>query len=687
MRACLLAQAALLVLAPACLATTFPIPGASLAEMKEDARLTNELQSRYPDAVLSWREGCVAYALGQSRAAAARFEETRRLAPGWSPATRALAGARMLEGRRQEALALARDAVSMDPVPMNRAGLAMLLATNVAGEPAAAELEEALTLANGAVDDAPKDFLVHAALCLVGAAARSEAAVDRAAVPMAFLARADAWTIGCDARRARLSGARQFEASANREFEVLAQATRADWAYARKSLAAAEQPIAPSAGSRAETTAGHSNTPSGPSEPRESFGLLSLLEIAGILWLGGLACLFVLGAILSHVALQAAEAPPQGADGHAQGMDASLRRTYAVVLWLSCAYYYVSLPVLALLTLLIGGGLIYAMFAAGRIPVKLLVLVVVLTLVTLWSILKSIFVRGGDDDPGRPLDLGREPRLRALLRDVAHRVGTRSVNAVYLTPGTDIAVMERGGLRRQLAGGGERCLVLGVGVLGGLRLRPFKAILAHEYGHFSNRDTAGGGFALTVRRSLLTMAEGLASGGAAKWYNPVWLFLNAFYRAFLRISQGASRLQEVLADRWAALIYGSGAFEHGLRQVIERSVRFEARFDTAILGMALNRPVANLYAPVEAEAPPDKDVERDVREALNRPASPYDSHPSPSQRVRWVRALAAKGTATAADDDDDVWSVFSNREQIEREMTESLRLLAHALARASGTGE
>jgi Zn-dependent protease with chaperone function len=129
---------------------------------------------------------------------------------------------------------------------------------------------------------------------------------------------------------------------------------------------------------------------------------------------------------------------------------------------------------------------------------------------------------------------------------------------------------------RQLTGRNERCLILGAGILEGMSLGPFRAILAHEYGHLSNQDTAGGGFALAVRRSLHTMAENLAARGAAGWYNPAWLFLNGFYSIFLRISQGASRLQEVLADRWAALSYGAQAFEEGLRHAITQSIRFEA---------------------------------------------------------------------------------------------------------------
>src|SRR6185369_12314593 len=126
-------------------------------------------------------------------------------------------------------------------------------------------------------------------------------------------------------------------------------------------------------------------------------------------------------------------------------------------------------------------------------------------------------------------------------------------------------------------------------------------------------------------------AFGLASGGAATWYNPAWLFLNGFNRVFLRISEGASRLQEVLADRWAAFAYGADAFESGLRHVIERSVRFDAH-----VGATLNEVVkskaalANLYTYEPAKRVEEKDVAAAVNEALNRKASAYDSHPSPA---------------------------------------------------------
>ena len=37
---------------------------------------------------------------------------------------------------------------------------------------------------------------------------------------------------------------------------------------------------------------------------------------------------------------------------------------------------------------------------------------------------------------------------------------------------------------KQMKGDQERCLILGIGALDGMKMRPFRAILAHECGHF-----------------------------------------------------------------------------------------------------------------------------------------------------------------------------------------------------------
>jgi Zn-dependent protease with chaperone function len=287
---------------------------------------------------------------------------------------------------------------------------------------------------------------------------------------------------------------------------------------------------------------------------------------------------------------------------------------------------------------------------------------------------KSFFVRRDDSDPGVPLDLAKHPGLWSLLDEVAGHLPTRPVQKVYMTPGTDLAVMERGGLLKQLRGKSERCLILGAGVLDGMRIRHLKGVLAHEYGHFVNEDTAGGGFSFAVRRSLFALAIGLARGGAATWYNPAWLFVYGFHWVFTRISHGASRLQEVLADRWAAFTYGSEAFERGLVHVIGRSVRFNAHAGASLKEVVENRrPLPNLYVYRPSSPVEEGELSSAIEAELNAKPSPLDSHPSPSDRIAWVRRLQAAGRPATPDDQAEAWSLFSDRAELEREMTKEIR--------------
>jgi Zn-dependent protease with chaperone function len=403
-------------------------------------------------------------------------------------------------------------------------------------------------------------------------------------------------------------------------------------------------------------------------------GTIALRVLLG--WAAGLVALLVLGAVLSVATSRAATRLAQSPVGTDSAGARALRKTYGAVLWVTCVYYYASIPIVLLGVVGLGAGILFLLFEAGRVPVKLVLIVLLLVLVTVWAALKSLWValvhRGDGGDPGVRVGQGDQPELVRFVKGVAARVKTRPVDAIFLTPGTDLAVFERGGIVRQLAGRAERCLILGVGVLEGMTQGELAAVLAHEYGHFVNRDTAGGGFALAVRRSIWTMAGALVQGGAATWYNPAWWFVRGFSKVFLRVSQGASRLQEILADRWSAILYGGRTFARGLEHAIAQSVRFD-HHATRILNEAIEqkRGLGNLYrhAQVDGEV---REVERAIAAALDAEPSPYDSHPRPRDRIAWTATIRGAPRSTI-DDGAPAWSLLSEREALERSMTARIR--------------
>jgi Zn-dependent protease with chaperone function len=201
-------------------------------------------------------------------------------------------------------------------------------------------------------------------------------------------------------------------------------------------------------------------------------------------------------------------------------------------------------------------------------------------------------------------------------------------------------------------------------------------VLAHEYGHFRNQDTAGGSLALRVERSLGLMLARMAAVGSQRLLNPAWWLLRGFEFVFVRVSQGACRLQEVLADRAAAIAYGSEAFVLGYRHVVDRSAHFAVHLDAAVReAAALRRPLDNVYryeAQVENTPEFAQAVERIAESAMAREPRATDSHPSPRQRIAWVERLGAPRRPHDRDHDP-VWSLFDDAVAIERRLTAILR--------------
>ena len=151
----------------------------------------------------------------------------------------------------------------------------------------------------------------------------------------------------------------------------------------------------------------------------------------------------------------------------------------------------------------------------------------------------------------------------------------------------------------------KRSLILGVGALEGMTRQQLRAVLAHEYGHFSNRDTAGGRLPAVVQSSLFASMIRIAQGGGATFYNPAWHFVRGFHALFLRITLGASRLREIMADEFAAVVYGGQAFADGLTHIVRRSLEFDRNLDV-------------LASRAQIERAADRQPLRDARGAAGR---------------------------------------------------------------------
>ncbi len=638
------------------LALLMALPVLAQGNLERDSAYEQAIYDRLaaidPEAVPLFQQATAALDADDYEAAQQGYQQVLELAPDFPDALRRLSYVEMALGNEDLSLQLALQAYDRDDSGLNAAAVARALL--LIGE--AANEREALGWAEMAVDELPDDEYVN--WVLLDAALTVEHIADL--------------RLAC-ANLIRLEVQEPLPYYLSGLFAMDDE----DWALAEQYLLQAQE---------------LGMTPEDVRDPlaearRELAAIESVrhneeLVIAGLyalgFWAAGFVVLLVVGWVLSRLTILTAYRAQPGDTFEIGGGERLLRSLYRVVIAITSLYYYISMPLLVIVVIAAALGVLYILYLmfteSSRISLRIVggLLLLALSLVyTVLAVIRSVFARPPDVAPGRPLRRQEAPDLWALAEAVAARVETRPIDSIYITPGAEVAVTERGPLLRKLRGLGERALILGLGALPGMTQGQLKAILAHEYGHFSNRDTAGGNLALQVRVSMHQMAFQLATNGLAKWYNPAWLFINGFNRIFLRITLGASRLQEILADRYAAVAYGSRLFVEGLKHIVRQSLAFNLQVNQeANEALRQNRALSNVYALSDLSGGQEDGLEKRVQEVINRPTAAYDSHPAVRDRIRLVEMI---GAGDAENSPEPVWPLLPDADHLQDEMTRILQ--------------
>lgn len=580
-------------------------------DMQFEQQIYDRLAAIDPQAVPVFKAATAAADAEDYAAAKSGFEQVLTMAPGFPDALRRLSHAEFSLKEFNNAEIHARWAVSIDPNLDNKATLAEALT----GSTDPSKLSEALTLAQSAAWGEPDNSYFVYVLMSAGVQSQNIGVIRQASNKLIVL---------------------EPEYPVGHYYAGLVAAEDGQWERAESELLLAQKYGIPK-----EII----------DQALDEFGIRSQAAVyrglrwGGIglaVWVVGLLLLFLLGWLLSKLTLSAVNREIASGRFEINSGERFVRRLYRIVIAITSVYFYVSMPILILLVIALVGGIIYLFFLIGRIPVQLLLFILLTGLYTLSAIVRSIFARVKQQDPGRQVQPGEMPELWQMAQEVARKVGTRPIDTIFLTPGVEVAVTERGSLANKLRDRGQRILILGLGALSGMTQGQLRAILAHEYGHFTNRDTAGGAFARQVQFSVYTMGYRLAASGLARWYNPAWWFVNGYYRIFLRITLGASRLQEVLADRIAVLSYGIQDMVDGLKHVIHKDLEFGQQVNVEIeRARAARTGLNNLYTlpPVPDPAP----LEQKLAEIMGKPSSPYDSHPAPRDRLALIQRIKVSG--------------------------------------------
>ena len=396
------------------------------------------------------------------------------------------------------------------------------------------------------------------------------------------------------------------------------------------------------------------------------------LALAAVLALG-LLILFVAGTLLSRAQVaHLASVTAHLERGEQTPRERLVLRLYAAVLWFGTVFFYVSVPAMVLISLATGLWALYAVVTwMSAVPLKLLLLLILLALGGAWAVLRSLFLRARTDDGGLRLAEQDEARLFAALREVAEVAQARMVDRVHLEPDATVAVREAGGALRVLSGRGERVLHLGFQAVQSLSASELKAVLAHEYGHFSHGDTRLTPVLSRIQETLGNMFVRMASLGNVSLANPVFWYLRLYLRLFASITAGHSRRRELLADRAAALAYGGETFGRALQGVIAAGDSFDRHAArTLVLLRRMGRPCTDVYRCVAAAKETESARLREKRLAdhLSQAASEFDSHPPPNDRISRVAGVAGVRPADPAP----AATLFADAQATARTLTETL---------------
>lgn len=124
-----------------------------------------------------------------------------------------------------------------------------------------------------------------------------------------------------------------------------------------------------------------------------------------------------------------------------------------------------------------------------------------------------------------------EPKIFSLIEDIVKQTGTQFPKHVYLTPDVNAAVFYNSGFWSMFLPV-RKNLMIGIGLMNTTTVDEFKGILAHEFGHFSQRSMKVGSYVHNVNRIIHNML--FENNGYSNAISR-WASISGFFAIFVAI--------------------------------------------------------------------------------------------------------------------------------------------------------
>ena len=316
-----------------------------------------------------------------------------------------------------------------------------------------------------------------------------------------------------------------------------------------------------------------------------------------------------------------------------------------------------------------------------------------------------VFVKRGEAVEDLEVTEADEPQLFAFLARLADEVGAPRAHRVYLSGRVNAAVFYDLSLANLVLPSNKN-LEIGLALVNVLNLGEFKAVLAHEFGHFAQKTMAVGRWvyvsqqiashivgrrdafdAFLVRLSTIDFRVAWIAWVLRLIVWSIRAVIDLLFRIVVLAQRALSREMEFQADLVAVSVTGSDALIHALHRLGPADAAWSRSLAFASSEVAANRRVADLFAVQSrvieqmravlddegygvAPAVPADEAPRHrlFKAVLAAPPSMWATHPSNCDREDNAKRVFVR----AAIDERSAWSLFADPPTLRRRASTNL---------------
>jgi Zn-dependent protease with chaperone function len=294
------------------------------------------------------------------------------------------------------------------------------------------------------------------------------------------------------------------------------------------------------------------------------------------------------------------------------------------------------------------------------------------------------------------------PRLFAFIRQLTKDTQTQFPKRIYLSPEVNACVFYDSSFFSMFLPV-KKNLQIGLGLVNAINMSEFKAILAHEFGHFSQRSMKLGSFVYNVNRAIYNMlyentgySRSLQGWGEVSGYFAIFAALTAgivrgiqwvlqqMYGLVNKSYMSLSREMEFHADAVAASVSGSANCISALRRVELADTSYNAVIQKCSDLFKNKKITANVYPnqqtvtrqmakdfklPLQNDLPVvNDDFSQSITTNRVNFKDQWASHPAIAEREAHLKQLNVQ----AGVNDEPAWLLFNDAEKWQQQLTQKV---------------